>query len=141
MRAFAAVLFLVHPACSFVIDGRTKPFEGACADEEEGVRALYDPETHEASTDADAIGVETIAQDCHGCATQDCVERCIRDDTKDAITTECAACFADHADCTEANCSAECARLDDPACHPCLCAAGCGHDFDECTGLEIANCG
>lgn len=135
MRYAAPLLFLLLPTCSLVIDGRTEPYEGACADEEEAVSATYGPGDS-------ARTLTEILRECLPCSEEDCVERCLVQATGGAVSHECAACYADLQDCTERFCRPVCLGVgDDPTrCERCACDNGCVAEFDACSGLPVTLC-
>lgn len=135
MRAALLVLSFLCVTCTLVVDGRIAEYEGACADEEENVRHLYGSADRRRS-------VAKIADDCHGqCTGEDCVEDCITNDTNGAISLECAACFADAADCVATFCAVPCAGdLVDVGCLVCACNRGCAPALDGCAGFTVEAC-
>jgi hypothetical protein len=142
MRAVPLTLFSLCLSCTLVIDGRIDEYEGACTgEEEEAATARYNERGEPTLLLEGSRSIAGIAADCPGCATEDCVEECILDDTNSAITLECAACFADATACVRSHCRVECDGEDArPAtCDACGCAE-CGGAFEACSGLAASLC-
>lgn len=139
MRAVIVMLLALTAACSLVVSDRTKAYEGACAGEEEAIRARYNAQGNPSESLA-ARTVEGIGRDCQGCGVEDCVEDCIQTNTNDAVSFECASCYADAADCAFVYCRVPCTADNLAPCQSCICEHGCGQALNDCAGQVIANC-
>lgn len=116
------------------------------------LQATYD---HDDNAETEELEIADIASECAGpCVLggstdeDNCVVDCIREDTADAVSVECADCFEHSVFCAAVNCLAPCLppNQDSEACIACRCGdnnAGenCVQVFTDCSGVPSDTCG
>ncbi|MEZ4255395.1 MAG: hypothetical protein R3A78_06715 [Polyangiales bacterium] len=133
-------------------DASVEPVVNACTNTSDATAiGPYGSEVEDYGDSADK-SVSGVATDCAvaaalgmgltGDAARAYVQTCLLDKTNDAVSADCASCFAATAECAIAKCFEPCAQAPVGAseeCIACRCENNCYQDYGTCSGREYGD--